>query len=51
MQKTDECHHGDSWVKREISHMRDHWFSCLLGCIVVHIGMDGMEWLWSKITE
>lgn len=43
--------HGDGWLKRELSHMRDHWFSCLLGCIIVHLAMDGAEALWSFLRS
>lgn len=38
--KTDHhCSHGhdQSFLKREISHFKDHWLSCLLSCIVVHL--------------
>jgi hypothetical protein len=43
--------HGHGWFKRELSHMRDHWFSCLLGCIIVHLVMDGIGALWDAIRN
>lgn len=45
----NECHHGRSWFRRELSHMRDHWFSCLLGCVIVHLVMDGISALFEAI--
>jgi len=41
--------HGHGWFQRELSHMRDHWFSCLLGCILVHLAMDGAI-LWELFS-
>ena len=48
-----ECRHdhGEGWVRREVNHMKDHWFSCLLGCVVVHLGMDLVEWVFELVKE
>lgn len=32
------CHHDDDrgWLRREWSHVRDHWVSCLAFCLIAH---------------
>lgn len=34
--KSDNCSHGHGFFRRELSHIRDHWFSCALFCVVTH---------------
>lgn len=34
------------WIRQEASHMKSHWLSCVLGCVVVHLGIDLVQFLW-----
>lgn len=33
-----DCHHGNgSFLSREWSHVKAHWLSCAMFCIVTHV--------------
>jgi hypothetical protein len=38
----------DYFIK-EIKHIQDHWLSCLLTCIVVHIGLELGGWAFQQV--
>lgn len=48
-----ECHHAHEggWLKREMSHIKDHWFSCLFFCIISHLLFHVSEYIFNCLTQ
>lgn len=39
-----------AFIISEMKHLKDHWFSCFVSCLVVHIVMDTIETIFSALV-
>lgn len=41
--------HGDGFIRRELRHIKDHWLSCIITCLIVHGALDGINYIVSVL--
>lgn len=40
-----------SFVISELKHIKSHWLSCLLSCVIVHVAFDIVEHVFEYFTK
>ncbi len=39
------------FLRDELEHLRRHWLSCLLSCLIVHVAMEAVELVFEEAAE
>lgn len=44
-------HQQQSFLARELAHVREHWLSCLISCVFVHLVLDALSQLVNTLLQ